>query len=214
MGTGPVLLLVARAAGGAAGAAGRHRCPRPALLIDRRYLDDWIALLEERGQIIFYGPPGTGKTFVAQALAEAIAPDPTRRMIVQFHPSTSVPFFPDRPSIAGLLSRWLDDKNVDAQWVAELMDMVNGELVVDLGGPHLQIGPSHFMRKGMSEDDLRRVWDYSVYPFIEDQLYGERDRIARYGFARVSARFRKQTGGDESAFAEEGPEVFPEPPLT
>lgn len=217
------------------------------LLVDRRYLDDWIALLEERGQIVFYGPPGTGKTFVAQALAEALTADPTRRMIVQFHPSTSyedffegyrpeagvdgrlsyrltpgplaqlasraeqspgmkhvmvidevnranlprvlgellflleyrdravhtlyrpdepfelpanlfiigtmntadrsialldaalrrrfhfVPFFPDRPPVAGLLSRWLDEHDVDAQWVAELVDMVNGELVVDLG---------------------------------------------------------------------------------
>jgi 5-methylcytosine-specific restriction protein B len=284
-------------------------------LIDRKYLDDWMALLEERGQIIFYGPPGTGKTFVAQAMAEAIAPDPTRRMIVQFHPSTSyedffegyrpeagtdgrlsyrltpgpfaqlasraeqspgmkhvmiideinranlprvlgellflleyrdrpvhtlyrpdepfelpenlfiigtmntadrtialldaalrrrfhfVPFFTDRPPFAGLLSRWLDDHDVDAQWVAELVDMVNGELVLDLGGPHLQIGPSHFMRKGMGEDDLRRVWDYSVFPFIEDQLYGERERIATYEFAKVVARYRKQTGGDDSALA-------------
>lgn len=281
------------------------------LLIDRQYLDDWIALLEERGQIVFYGPPGTGKTFVAQALAEALTIDPTRRMIVQFHPSTSyedffegyrpeadadgrlsyrltpgplaqlaaradqspgikhimiideinranlprvlgellflleyrdraihtlyrpdepfelpsnlfiigtmntadrsialldaalrrrfhfVPFFPDRPPVAGLLSRWLEERDVDAQWVAELVDMVNGELVVDLGGPHLQVGPSHFMRKGMSEAELRRVWDYSVFPFIEDQLYGERERIATYEFARVIGRYRKQTGADE-----------------
>jgi 5-methylcytosine-specific restriction protein B len=287
------------------GALARH------LLIDRKYLDDWLALLEERRQIVFYGPPGTGKTFVAQAMAEAITVDPTRRMTVQFHPSTSyedffegyrpeagadgrlsyrltpgplaqlaaraeqspgikyvmiideinranlprvlgellflleyrdkpvhtlyrpdepfelpanlliigtmntadrsialldaalrrrfhfVPFFPDRPPVAGLLSRWLDEHDVDAQWVAALVDMVNGELVADLGGPHLQIGPSHFMRKGMNETDLRRVWDYSVFPFIEDQLYGEPERIAKYEFSRVLAKYRNETGGED-----------------
>src|SRR5690606_8964802 len=48
-----------------------------------------MALLEDKKQIIFYGPPGTGKTWVAQALAAAIAPSPSTRMLVQFHPSTS-----------------------------------------------------------------------------------------------------------------------------
>ena len=47
------------------------------------------SLLEDKGQVIFYGPPGTGKTYLARQLAEALAPDPTRRSLVQFHPSTS-----------------------------------------------------------------------------------------------------------------------------
>ena len=40
-------------------------------------------------EVIFYGPPGTGKTYVAQRLAQAIAGDPSRQVIVQFHPSSS-----------------------------------------------------------------------------------------------------------------------------
>ena len=59
------------------------------LLLDRAFLDDIKDLLQETKQVIFYGPPGTGKTFVAQRLAEALAGDPARTMLVQFHPSTS-----------------------------------------------------------------------------------------------------------------------------
>ncbi len=59
------------------------------LLLDRSFLDEIVSLLNETKQVIFYGPPGTGKTFVAQELAEAIAGDPSRHMLVQFHPSTS-----------------------------------------------------------------------------------------------------------------------------
>ena len=59
------------------------------LLVDRSFLDDIVALLEDKGQVILYGPPGTGKTYLARKLAEALVPDPTRRSLVQFHPSTS-----------------------------------------------------------------------------------------------------------------------------
>ena len=59
------------------------------LLLDRAFLDDIKNLLQETKQVIFYGPPGTGKTFVAQRLARALAGDPARTMLVQFHPSTS-----------------------------------------------------------------------------------------------------------------------------
>ena len=59
------------------------------LLEDRGFLDDIVELLDDKGQVVFYGPPGTGKTHLARKLAEALAPDRGRRMLVQFHPSTS-----------------------------------------------------------------------------------------------------------------------------
>src|SRR5690606_24997506 len=59
------------------------------LLVDRKFLDDIIKLLEDKRQVILYGPPGTGKTYLAQKLAEALVPDVTRRPLVQFHPSMS-----------------------------------------------------------------------------------------------------------------------------
>ena len=59
------------------------------LRIDTAFLERIGSLLKDKGQVIFYGPPGTGKTFLAQKLAEALAPDAGRRAIVQFHPSSS-----------------------------------------------------------------------------------------------------------------------------
>ena len=57
------------------------------LLLDRGSLAEMADLLRSKGQIILYGPPGTGKTFVARKLAVALAGDPTRVRLVQFHPS-------------------------------------------------------------------------------------------------------------------------------
>ena len=59
------------------------------LLVERGFLDDIVELLKDKGQVILYGPPGTGKTYLAQGLAEALAPDHADRALVQFHPSTS-----------------------------------------------------------------------------------------------------------------------------
>ncbi len=59
------------------------------LHLNRDFLDEVHALLNEHRQLIFYGPPGTGKTYVARRLAEAIAPNEEQRMLIQFHPSTS-----------------------------------------------------------------------------------------------------------------------------
>lgn len=79
--------------------------------------------------------------------------------------------------------------------------MVNAELVDELGGPHLQVGPSHFMKKGLDEVMLRRVWDYNVFPYIEDQLFGEPAKISRFTLEHVRARHAEQakrlgTNGD------------------
>jgi 5-methylcytosine-specific restriction protein B len=289
------------------------------LLVDKVFLLELVELLREKKQIVFYGPPGTGKTYLAWKLAAALAPEPTRRMLVQFHPSTSyedffegyrpeggadgqltyrlvpgplalmanraqdspgiehvmvideinranlpkvlgellflleyreervptlyraeeafelppdllfigtmntadrsialidaalrrrfhfIPFFPDAGAMADLLDRWLEAHDEPA-WVGDLVKMVNRELIEDLGGPHLQIGPSYFMQKDLTEDRLRRIWTYSVFPFIEDQLFGDADRLKAYEHDRVRARFKQLAGswqlGDDQAVDE------------
>ena len=276
------------------------------LFVEKSFLEDIVELLREKKQVIFYGPPGTGKTYIARRLAAVLAPNPTERMIVQFHPSTSyedffegyrpeggadgsltyrlvpgplallaaraaakpgvehvmvideinranlpkvlgellylleyreeristlyraeeafelppdllfigtmntadrsialvdaalrrrfhfIPFFPDSGPMANLLDNWLDH-NKEPEWVAELVRMVNRELIDDLGGPHLQMGPSHFMVTGLNHERIRRIWVYSIFPFIEDQLFGEPDRIRHYTFERVWARFQQES---------------------
>ena len=285
------------------------------LLVEREFLEDIAELLEDKGQVVLYGPPGTGKTYLAQKLAEALAPE-ERRTLVQFHPSTSyedffegyrpdvepdgrivyrltpgplarmaehasehprqrhvmiideinranlpkvlgellflfeyrdrpistlyrpdenfelpkslwfigtmntadrsialvdaalrrrfhfVPFFPDHGPTEGLLDRWLEREG-EPPWVGELVAMVNDELSDALGGSHLQLGASHFMRKGYRTEPgtgdrrLRRIWEYNIEPFIEDQLFGNRDQIDRFRFERVVRRYSEQFEFDE-----------------
>lgn len=280
------------------------------LLVDRGFLDDVVALLEDKGQVILYGPPGTGKTYLARKLAEALVPDPGRRSLVQFHPSTSyedffegyrpdvsadggityrlvqgplaqlaaqaadtpgkrhimvideinranlpkvlgellylfeyrdeqvrtlyrpdvpfelpkdvwfvgtmntadrsialvdaalrrrfhfVPLFPNHGPMAGLLDRWLNEHG-EPEWVGELVAQVNDELAEALGGPHLQLGPSHFMKSDLDETALRRVWEYNIEPFIEDQFFGDPARIDSFRFNAVLRRYRSESGRDE-----------------
>lgn len=67
--------------------------------------------------------------------------------------------------------------------------MVNGDLRADLGGPHLQIGPSYFMDDDLDDGRLERIWRYSVHPYIEEHLFGQDDRIAHYAFDAVRRRY-------------------------
>lgn len=75
------------------------------LLLERTALEEIAELLHAKGQVVFYGPPGTGKTFVALKLAAALAGDPGRVRLVQFHPSYAYEDFIEgyrpRPSDAG-----------------------------------------------------------------------------------------------------------------
>ncbi|MCY4271959.1 MAG: AAA family ATPase [bacterium] len=276
------------------------------LLIERRFLDDAVALLKDKGQVIFYGPPGTGKTYLARELARVLAPDSSRRALVQFHPSSSyedffegyrpeaadgdmtyqltpgplalmaeqaenapgrphvmiideinranlpkvfgellflleyrnesvrtlyrpedafelppnlwfigtmntadrsialvdaalrrrfhfIPFFPNRKPIAGLLDRWLE-ANGKPSWVGELMAQVNDELKSALSGDDLLIGPSHFMKKGLDTEAVRRIWEYNIEPLIEDQFFGDPTEIERFRFDSVYQRYRSYSG--------------------
>lgn len=98
-----------------------------------------------------------------------------------------VPLFPHEQPLQDLLGRWADANGLDQRWV-RLLDLVNEELRRDLGGPDLQIGPSHLMRRGLYAAGVERIWTYSILPAIEDQLFGRADAIARYRWPAVLAR--------------------------
>ena len=103
-----------------------------------------------------------------------------------------VPFFPDSGPMEGLLGRWLD-RHGEPAWVGELVDAVNRELKDVLEGSHLLLGPSHFMKAYSSSPNeqherLRRIWEYNIEPFIEDQFFGDPVQIERFRFKAVMAR--------------------------
>lgn len=81
-----------------------------------------------------------------------------------------VEFHPDAPPIEGLLGRYLADKAVGMEWVADVVDRAN-ELLRD--DRNAAIGPSHFMKCGLDDDAVRRTWKYSVMPYIEERLLGD-----------------------------------------
>ena len=113
-----------------------------------------------------------------------------------------IPFFPNREPIAGLLDRWLE-ANGEPRWVGELVAQVNDELKDALGGDDLLVGPSHFMKAGLDTEAVRRIWEYNIEPFIEDQFFGDPAKIERFRFKSVYERYRDYSGQDEMEAAQE-----------
>jgi len=290
------------------------------LLWEPQHLEEIVADLEDKKQMIFYGPPGTGKTYVAKAIAEEYERAGGGAEIVQFHPSYSYEdfvegfrpsltddgqprfeltqgplrriaeeaatnpdatsvlvidelnrgnvakvfgelyflleyrdeaiqlqyggepfqlpknllfictmntadrsialvdaalrrrfwfegFFPDRPPIQGLLRRWLAAKQPGAEWVADLVDRANQHLA----DRDAAIGPSYFMGGSAELDDERvqRIWRRAVLPYVEEQCYGETEKLAALGYDRLRSELDAATtppvdaqSGDEDAAAD------------
>ena len=49
-------------------------------------------------------------------------------------------------------------------WVADVVDKANEILKEDR---QAAIGPSYFMKEDLNEEDVRRIWEHSVIPYIE-----------------------------------------------
>ena len=98
----------------------------------------------------------------------------------------------DNP-IAGLLRRWLR-ANSEPEWVADLVDQVNQELMTSLGMGDLALGPSYFMVQGLDEARLRRIWRYRIEPLIEDIFFGEPERSEPFRFDNVWHSFQAVGG--------------------
>ena len=53
-----------------------------------KQLEDWVAQIQRKKQLIFQGPPGTGKTYIAERIARYITEqDGGHSELVQFHAS-------------------------------------------------------------------------------------------------------------------------------
>ena len=91
--------------------------------------------------------------------------------------------YPDEPPVEGLLRRWLAKENIDAPWVADLVDAANRKL----NDRHLGIGPSHFMKKDPPLDAarVRFIWEQAVIPYIEEQCFGDEARLKEFGYDQL-----------------------------
>ncbi len=90
--------------------------------------------------------------------------------------------------------RWLERHRPEMVEVASIVDKLNAELR-ERFGPHLQVGPSHFMKKTLDEATLERVWEYDVMPFLEDQLFGQEEELEKFKLNKL----RGQEGANYNA---------------
>ena len=93
-----------------------------------------------------------------------------------------VEFHPDKEPIKGLLRSWLEKKASGMEWVADVVDRANEKL----SDRHAAIGPSYFMRKkGLDTEMVEIIWEHNVLPYVEEQLYGEHDRLGDFNLDRL-----------------------------
>ena len=120
------------------------------------------------------------------------------------------PFFSDRPPVQGLLRRWLERHNPPMRWLADLVDLANDKLA----DRHLGVGPSYFMgnEEELDEARARRIWRRAVIPYIEEQYFGNEDRLAEFDFDRLKAEL--PPSGNTPAIEELPEQVWPGEPVS
>ncbi|MYF89964.1 MAG: hypothetical protein F4186_11880 [Boseongicola sp. SB0676_bin_33] len=58
---------------------------------------------------------------------------------------------------------------------------------------HAAIGPSYFMREGLDEAAVERIWRHNVLPYVEEHLFGEHGELAEFALDKLRHR-----GGTDS----------------
>ena len=92
-------------------------------------------------------------------------------------------FLPKRTSRKGLAASVGSAREGQPTWVAELVDAANSKLDRDMG-----IGPSYFI--GTDQDvgrrpHVRRIWRRAVIPYIEEQCFGDEDKLKQFDYDRL-----------------------------
>ena len=95
--------------------------------------------------------------------------------------------------IKGLLGRWLDAHELGhMKWVVDIVNHANDKL----DDRDAAIGPSYFMRTSdgtarLDDSYVGRIWQHDILPYIEERLFGERDRLAEFALDKL----RKEVAG-------------------
>lgn len=82
----------------------------------------------------------------------------------------------------GLLERWLARNGCQISDVPRLLERLNQELRDAGVDRNLLVGHSHFMRPDLDAGALRRVWERSVVPSLEDHFYNQLERLDRFAY--------------------------------
>ena len=103
-----------------------------------------------------------------------------------------VDFSMNEEPIKGLLRRWLGANDLgNMDWVAGVVERANAKL----DDHHAAIGPSYFMRTDLDDAAVERIWKHNVLPYMEEHLFGERDRLCEFALDKL--RGADALGGGE-----------------
>ena len=106
-----------------------------------------------------------------------------------------VEFHPGEPPVEGLLRRWLEKHAPGMAWVADVVDRANRAL----DDRQAAVGPSYFLKPGLDEKAVRRIWKHNVLPYLEEHLAGEHDRLADFDLDRLRASESDDGAGADDA---------------
>lgn len=95
-----------------------------------------------------------------------------------------IPFFPHDEPIKDVLRNWLTSNKPGLEWVADVVDRANQEI----GDRNSGIGPSYFMRKELDGAWIGRIWKYSVMPYLEEQFFGDEQRLKDFELGAIQTR--------------------------
>ena len=96
-----------------------------------------------------------------------------------------VEFHPDEEPVKGVLRRWLKANSLDEmEWVADVVERANAKQQMK-DDRHAAIGPSYFMKDGLDDKAVERVWKHSVLPYIEERLFTEREGLDEFDLDKL-----------------------------
>jgi MoxR-like ATPase len=92
-----------------------------------------------------------------------------------------VSFYPSDDHLREVLPSWLAEHSPELSWLSPVLDRTNA-LLAD---PHLAVGPSHFLKSDLTEKAARRIWTYSVLPYLQDQFFGREYELDKFNLDRL-----------------------------
>ena len=100
-----------------------------------------------------------------------------------------MPFFPNHGPMEGLLDRWLDRaRRAGVGRRAGRHGQRRAARRARRPAPPARSQPLH-EATASTRTRSRRIWEYNIEPFIEDQFFGDPDKIAHFRFANVLQRY-------------------------
>jgi len=100
-----------------------------------------------------------------------------------------VSLFPGAVPVDGMLRRYLrSNYGSSMDWVADMLAAANAKL-----DRNVAVGPSHFMRRDLDKEKVRRIWDHTVLPTIEEFYFGQDTKLEEFAFDSLCPRTDSDT---------------------